>query len=364
MKISELTKALELLAPPDLQEEYDNAGLIIGQEDREIDGCLVCLDVTEDVIDEAVRKDCGLVISHHPLIFSPIRRLTGRTMAEKLVVKAIKNETAIYSAHTNLDNISHGVNEILGSKLGLTKLKILSRKRGALKKLVTFCPEDHAGKVRDAIFHAGAGHIGEYDQCSFNAEGLGSFRGGDATNPFVGKKGEVHFEKEIRIETIFPAWLEKPVLRALLDAHPYEEVAYDIYFLDNLYDKAGAGMIGELPAEMLLGEFLQMMKEALQIPYLRHSQPTGKNVRKVAVCGGAGSFLIPEATRQQADVFVSADIKYHFFQEAVGKLVIIDAGHFETEQFTCELIAGYLIEKFPNFAVLISENLINPVNYF
>lgn len=364
MNINEVIKALEIFAPPDLQEEYDNAGWIVGQEDQETAGCLVCLDVTEEVMEEAVNKNCHLVISHHPLIFEPLKRITGKTMTEKIVVKAIEQGIAIYSMHTNLDNVSHGVNEALGGKLGLTKLKILSRKRGALKKLVTFCPEDHAGKVRDAIFHEGAGHIGEYDQCSFNAEGFGSFRGGDATNPFVGKKGEVHFEPEIRIETIFPAWLEKPVLNALLDAHPYEEVAYDIYTLDNLYDKAGAGMIGELPAEIPLEEFLQMMKDVLKTPYVRHSQPTGNNVRKVAICGGAGSFLMPEAIRQQADVFVSADIKYHSFQEAVGKLVIIDAGHFETEQFTCDLIAGYLIEKFPNFAVLISENLINPVNYF
>jgi dinuclear metal center YbgI/SA1388 family protein len=364
MKISELIKALELLAPPDLQEEYDNAGWIVGQEDQETAGCLVCLDVTEEVMDEAVSKNCRLVISHHPLIFEPLRRITGKTMTEKIVIKAIKQGIAIYSVHTNLDNVIHGVNEMLGSKLGLTELKILNRKRGALKKLVTFCPEDHAGNVRDAIFQAGAGQIGEYDQCSFNAKGLGTFRGGDATNPFVGKKGEVHFEPEIRMETIFPAWLEKPVVEALLDAHPYEEVAYDIYPLDNLYDKAGAGMIGELPAEMPLEEFLQMLKEVLRIPYLRHSKPTGKKVRRVAICGGSGSFLIPEAIRQQADVFVSADIKYHAFQETVGKLVIIDAGHFETEQFTCDLIAGYLIEKFPNFAVIISENLINPVNYF
>jgi len=364
MKISEIIKSVEVFAPLALQEEYDNAGLIIGQEDWDVVGCLVCLDVTEEVIDEAVRKNCGLIISHHPLIFSPVRRLTGSTMTELLVAKAIKQAIAIYSMHTNLDNVAHGVNEILGRELGLTNLSILSKRKRLLKKLVTFCPAGHAENVRTAIFQAGAGHIGDYDYCSFNAEGLGSFRGGASTQPFVGQKGEIHYEPEIRIETIFPTWLEQPVLKALLEAHPYEEVAYDIYPLENFYDKAGAGMIGELTEETPEIEYLQRVKEVLKVPCIRHSKLTGKKIMKVAICGGSGSFLIPEAIRQKADIFISADIKYHAFVETMGKMVIVDAGHFETEQFTCDLIAGYLIGKFPNFAVLISENSINPVNYF
>jgi dinuclear metal center YbgI/SA1388 family protein len=364
MKIKEILSAFEIIAPLSLQEDYDNAGLSVGSPEKEITGCLICLDIIEETVEEAVQKNCNLIISHHPVIFKGIKKLTGQTMVERIITSSIKNDIAICSMHTNLDNSIDGVNSILCEKLGLMNLSILRKASGLLRKLVTFCPADHAEKVRMAIFSAGAGHIGEYDQCSFNAEGYGSFRSGDRATPFVGRVGELHFENEIRIETIFPAYLQNNVIKALLEGHPYEEVAYDIYPLENEYIRAGAGMIGDLPKAVTEAEFLQSLKKTLKVPAIRHSQLLGKSVKRVAVCGGSGSFLLPDAIRQKADVLVSADFKYHQFYDADRKIVIVDAGHYETEQFTCILLQGYLKKKFPNFAVQISETPVNPVNYF
>jgi dinuclear metal center YbgI/SA1388 family protein len=364
MIIKEIISALEELAPMQLQEDYDNAGLIIGHAGNEVTGCLVCIDVNEDVVVEAAASNCNLIVSHHPVIFKGIKRLSGLTMTEKIIEKAVKEDIAICSMHTNLDNVYDGVNRKLCEKLGLIDVSILRKADGLLRKLVTFCPVGHADKVRGAIFQAGAGHIGEYDQCSFNAEGLGSFRAGDHANPFVGEKGEIHFEKEVRIETIFPVYRQEKIIQALLEAHPYEEVAYDIYPLDNSYSMAGAGMIGELSEEQDETVFLGRIKEVLGVPCIRHSPLLGKKVKKVAVCGGAGSFLIADAIKRQADFFISADIRYHQFFDAEGKIVIADAGHYETEQFTCIILADYLKKKFATFAVRISETLVNPVNYF
>jgi dinuclear metal center YbgI/SA1388 family protein len=364
MKINEILLALESLAPVSLQEEYDNAGLVVGHADSEIQACLICLDINELVVEEAVRKNCGLIISHHPVIFKGLKRITGQTMVERIVARAIREGISICSMHTNLDNMDEGVNQILCEKLGLINLTILRKTKGILKKLVTFCPVDHAGNIREAMFNAGAGHIGEYDRCSFNAEGTGSFRAGDKANPYVGNIGETHFEKEVRIEMIFPAYRQKDVITALLEAHPYEEVAYDIYPLENEFNRVGAGMTGELPQKITETEFLQKLKEILKVPCIRHSPLTGNMVGKVAVCGGSGSFLIQDAINIKADFFVSADIKYHQFFDADGKIVIADTGHFESEQFTCQLLADYLKKKFANFAVQISETPVNPVNYF
>lgn len=364
MKINDIINSLEGLAPLAFQEVYDNAGLIIGDRVKEVKSCLVCLDINEEVIREAFDKQCGLIISHHPLIFKELKKITGSTSTEKIVAEAIRKDIAVYSMHTNLDNVGLGVNRILCEKLGLGRLSILRKQKGTLRKLVTFCPADHAERVREAIFNAGAGHIGEYDRCSYNLEGEGSFRAGEKASPYVGEVGEMHFERETRIETIFPSYLQDKIIRALLGAHPYEEVAYDIYPLDNQYDQAGAGMTGYLDVPVSESEFLDRLKKTLRVPCIRHSPLPGRQVKKVAVCGGSGSFLIQDAIRAGADFFVTADIKYHQFFEAEGKIVIADAGHFESEQFTCDLIADYLKKNFANFAVFISETPVNPVNYF
>lgn len=363
MRIKDIVKPLEEIAPVCLQESYDNSGLQIGYPDQEADKVLITLDITDEVVEEAIQKGCKLIISHHPLIFTGLKKITGKNYTERLVSKIIKNDIAVYAAHTNLDNAAQGINEILGKKLGLINLKILHPKKDLLRKLVTFCPTEHAEKVRTALFTAGAGHIGNYDSCSFNTPGTGSFRGLENSNPFTGETGKLHFENEIRIETIYPIYKEQDILKALFSSHPYEEVAYDIYPLNNTFSRVGAGMIGELEREADEIEFLKIIKKTIGAKIIRHSGLTGNKIRKVALCGGSGSFLIPEAVKAGADVYITGDIKYHDFFDAEKKILIADAGHFETEQFAKELIYSILIKNFPTFAVLISEINTNPISY-
>ena len=363
MLLNTITKELESIAPLQLQESYDNSGLLIGRPDSVITGVIITLDVTEEILKEAISKKCNLIIAHHPLIFKGIKSITGRNSIERIVEEAIKNDIAIYAIHTNLDNVDNGVNDILCQKLGLINTQILSVKSGLLRKLVTFCPIDHAEKVRESIFNAGAGQIGNYDNCSFNASGEGSFRALEDTNPFVGEKGKLHFEKETRIETIYPIYHERAILKALFEAHPYEEVAYDIYPLANNFKQVGAGMIGELESPKDETEFLKDIKKITGTGCVRHSALTGRKIKKVAVCGGSGSFLIPDALKHQADIFITGDVKYHEFFDAEGKMLIADVGHFESEQFSKELIYSILMKKFPTFAVQISEINTNSVNY-
>ena len=363
MLVSDITRHLEEFAPVQWQESYDNSGLLVGNPSSEVTGVLISVDMTEEVLEEALEKNCNLVISHHPLIFGGLKKLTGQTSVERIVEKAIKNEVAIYALHTNLDNVNSGVNRILCEKIGLTNLRILSPKNDLLGKLVTFAPEANAAQVRSALFDAGAGQIGNYDSCSFNLEGTGSFRGSGDTNPFVGEKGKLNYEKEVRIEVLYPRIRESRILDALFQSHPYEEVAYDLYPLANELPSVGAGMIGELPKKMSEQQFLEHLKNTTGAQCLRHSEKTGRGVMKVAVCGSSGSFLIKKAIAEKADVFVTGDIKYHDFFLAEKKLIIADVGHYESEQFVKELIYSELFKKFPNFAVLISEANTNSIKY-
>ncbi len=363
-QIKDITQFLENFAPLRLQESYDNAGLILGDVNAKIESVLVTLDVTEEVVDEAINNKSGLIVAHHPVVFSGLKKITGRNYVERTLLKAIKNDIAIYAAHTNLDSVSGGVNGKICEKLGLENCRVLQPVEGMLKKLVSFIPTNHAEKVREAVFAAGAGHIGNYDSCSYNVHGQGTFRGNDSTTPFVGEKGRHHYENEIRFETIFPAWLQGKVVSALLNAHPYEEVAYDIYALDNKFERAGMGMIGTLPKEISEKAFLKQLKATFQTGSIRHTALLGKKVKKVAVCGGAGSFLLDRAKAAGADVFVTGDFKYHQFFDAENKIVIADVGHFESEQFTKELFYELLTKNFPKFAVHLSEVNTNPVFYF
>ena len=363
MKLIEITSFLEQLAPLAFQESYDNSGLLLGNYDMEIHKALITLDVTEKVVEEARQKGCNLIISHHPLIFGSIKKITANNATERMIVELIKHDIAVYAIHTNLDNMHQGVNDILCRKLGLSDTRILSPLKEMLRKLVTFCPSESAEAVRMALFEAGAGKIGNYDSCSFNASGYGSFRAGEKANPFVGEVNKLHFENEIRIEVVYPVNIENRLLAALLSTHPYEEVAYDIYPLRNAYKDAGAGMIGKLGKAVEEEAFLKNLKEITGIPCIKHSELLAKKVKNVAVCGGSGSFLIEEAIQQGADVFITADIKYHQYFEAEKKLLLADIGHFESEQFVKELLYTLLIEKFPNFALLISEQVTNPVFY-
>jgi len=363
MNIREIISYLESVAPPAYQESYDNAGLIIGDPETTITSALITLDVTEAVIEEAIETGCELIISHHPILFKGIKRLNGTSYVERCVIKAIKNDIAIYAAHTNLDSVIGGVNSKICEKIGLTNTSILAPAKDQLLKLVTFIPEDHLDKVREAVFEAGAGKIGNYDKCSFNAEGSGTFRAGDEANPYVGEIGEFHFEKEVRFETIFFKHSKNKIISALLKTHPYEKVAYDLYPLENTISEVGAGMIGELPGAENEIDFLSRLLGIFGCTAIRHTYLLGKTVRKVAVCGGTGSFLLPAAIAAGADIFVTADMKYHDFFDAEEKIIIADIGHYESEQFTKELFYEILIKNFPNFALRLSEVKSNPVLY-
>ena len=363
MKLSEITTYLETVAPLAYQESYDNAGLLVGNPDKEVKQALITLDVTEAILDEAIQTKSDLIIAHHPLIFGGLKKLNGKNEVERCVIKAIQNDIAIYAAHTNLDSVVGGVNSKICEKLGLKNCKILAPASGQLKKLVTFVPFEQAEKVQQAIFEAGAGHIGNYDSCAYSNPGKGSFRGNEKTEPFVGKPGEIHYENEFRFETIFPVHIQRKVISALIQAHPYEDVAYDIYSLDNVHPQVGIGMAGELAKDMDERKFLQFVKKTFEAKALKHSPLTGRKVRKIAVCGGSGSFLIRQAIESDADVFITGDLKYHQFFEAEGKIVLADIGHFESEQFTKEVFYELLTKKFPKFAVRLSEVNTNPVNY-
>lgn len=364
MKIQDITSLLENIAPASLQENYDNAGLLTGNVQWDCTGIIVSLDATEDVIEEAIANKANLVIAHHPIIFSGLKKITGKNYVERTIIAAIKNDIAIYAIHTNLDNVIKGVNGKIADMLGLEQRQILSPKNGLLKKLSVFVPEAHAEQVRQAIFEAGAGEIGNYSECSFNTGGEGTFKAGEETNPFVGEKGQRHFEKEIRVETVFQQWKERAVIKALLAAHPYEEVAYDIYSLENSYAAAGSGIVGILPNEMDETAFLMLLKKTFQLEVIRHTPLRNKTVKKIAVCGGAGSFLTQAAIGSGADVYATADVKYHEFFDADGRIVIADIGHYESEQFTINLVFDILKEKFPTFAVLKTKVKTNPVRYF
>jgi dinuclear metal center YbgI/SA1388 family protein len=364
MQISEIINFLETIAPPSLQESYDNAGLLTGMPEWECGGALVSLDITDDIIDEAIKLKCNLLIAHHPLIFKGLKRLNGKDPVSRNIIRAIKNDLAIYAIHTNLDNVRHGVNGRIAEMLELQECEILHPQSGRLKKLICFVPIALTDMVRQALFVAGAGQIGRYAGCSFSTEGTGSFTAGQGASPFVGKDGQPHMEKESRLEVIFPEYIERQILSALKGAHPYEEVAYDILTLDNEHGGIGSGMTGLLPKPVEESTFLARVKEAFRIPVIRHSAFSGKLVNRVSLCGGAGSFLVSKAIAAKSDVFLTADLKYHDFFEADGKILLADIGHFESEQFTSDLVYGLLKEKFPTFAVLKTGVITNPVNYF
>ncbi|MBS1567060.1 MAG: Nif3-like dinuclear metal center hexameric protein [Bacteroidetes bacterium] len=364
MKIADIILFLESLAHPSLQESYDNAGLITGSRDTPCTGVLVSLDATEAVVMEARERGCNLVVAHHPIVFGGLKKLSGGSYVERAVIAAIRNDIALYAIHTNLDNVQHGVNGIIADRLGLQERSVLLPKAGTLRKLFTFVPTAQAGQVRDALFAAGGGHIGAYSECSFTVAGTGSFKGGAGTDPFAGKPGERHYEEELKLELVFPAWLQPKLVTALLAAHPYEEVAYDIVALENPQPGLGAGIVGRLPAPLAEKQALQLLREAFRVPVVRHTPLTGQEISRVAVCGGAGSFLISRALAAGAQLFVTADVKYHEFFDADGRMLLADIGHYESEQFTVDGLCAVLQEKFPTFASLKTSCSTNPVQYF
>ncbi|APQ19237.1 Nif3-like dinuclear metal center hexameric protein [Maribacter hydrothermalis] len=364
MTINDITNIIEELAPLSYAEDFDNVGLLVGDVSTEVTGVLVTLDTLENVVDEAIAKKCNLIVSFHPIIFSGLKKLTGKTYVERVVIKAIKNDIAIYTNHTALDNARHGVNNKICEVLGLTNTKILIPQKQTLKKLTTFVPVDHVEEVKVAIFKAGAGKIGNYSNCSFSTEGQGTYLANEKANPTKGTIGEIHTEKEVLLTCVFNRNDERAIIKDLISSHPYEEVAYDIHTLDNTNPYIGMGMVGELEKEVTEIEFFKDLKVKMKAHTIRHSKFSKKPIRKIAVLGGSGSFAIGAAKAAGVDVFITADLKYHQFYEAENQLVLADIGHFETEQFTKNLLVDYLTKKIPNFAVHLSESITNPINYF
>ncbi len=361
--IKDVTDHLEALAPRSYQEDYDNSGLLTGYGDHPVSGVLVALDCTEEVVEEAMRENCNVIIAHHPIIFRGLKKLTGQTYVERTIIKAIKNDIAIYAIHTNLDHVHTGVNKRIADRIGLKNLKILQPKKDTLMKLVTFIPKENAEEVITVLHKAGAGNIGNYKNCSFQVVGEGTFMATGDAQPHIGQTNQQEKVDEVRAEVIFPKHLSGSILSALKQSHPYEEVAYYLSSLENENQEIGAGIIGELDDEMEPIEFLRRLKKTMNTASIRHTAPI-RPIKKVAVCGGAGSFLLPSAISQKADVLISSDFKYHEFFDADGKIMIADIGHYESEQFTKDLLIDVLKEKFTTFAIIFSKTATNPLSYF
>ena len=364
MKLNNILEVLEELAPLAYAEDFDNVGLLTGSQNQEINGILVCHDALENVLDEAISKNCNLVVCFHPILFSGLKKITGKNYVERVIVKAIKNDIAIYAVHTALDNHKEGVNKIICNHLGLKNTKILVPKEKYIRKLVTYTIQENHTELRNALFEAGAGTIGNYEDCSFNSKGIGTYLGNENSNPEIGERFEFVENEEIKLEVTFEKHLESKILKALFQNHCYEEVAYEIYELQNKHQNIGLGMIGELETPVSESEFLQLVKDKMKCESIRHSAFLGKKISKVAVLGGSGSFAIEQAIKQGATAFLTADLKYHQFYEAENQLLLADIGHYESERNTKNYIVDFLIKKIPNFAIILSEENTNPVKYF
>ncbi|HXK80664.1 MAG TPA: Nif3-like dinuclear metal center hexameric protein [Bacteroidales bacterium] len=363
MKIKEVCNIIESFAPLSYQESYDNSGLQTGNPNSELKGILLTIDVTEDIVEEAILHNCNMIIAHHPVIFKPLKKLTGSNYVERVIEKAIKNDIAIYAAHTNLDSVNGGVSTYMANKIGLENIQILDPQQGQLLKLVCFVPENFAEVVREEMFKNGAGNIGKYDSCSFNTKGTGSFKAGENTSPFVGSIGEMHYEPEVRVETIVESPNLSKCISAMIKAHPYEEVAYDVYPLQNTNPNLGLGAIGVLNEYEQAKEFILRIKKIFNCGVIKYSGKLNNKIKTVAMCGGSGSFLINKAIKSGADIFISADIKYHEYFIPENDMIIADIGHYESEQFTKQIFYELLMKKNPKFAIRFSDINSNPIKH-
>lgn len=364
MVVQDIINHLEKLAPLAYAEDFDNVGLLVGDKNTKVNGVLVTLDTLETVIDEAIEKNCNLIVSFHPIIFKGLKKITGKNYVERVVIKAIQNNIAIYSIHTALDNAIQGVNDMICNTLELTNKQILIPQSKTIKKLTTYVPKNEAEQLRVALFNTGAGNIGNYNNCSFNVEGYGTFNGNKNTNPTKGKKGKTHTEDETKITITFPKHLESKIIKTLFNSHSYEEVAYEITTLENKNQNIGMGMVGELKESVNELSFLKYLKTKMNTECIRHSRLLNKKIKKIAVLGGSGSFAIQAAKASGADAFITADLKYHDFFSAENSILLADIGHYESEQFTKNLLVAYLTKKITNFAIVLSNTNTNPVKYF
>lgn len=363
MVVQDVINHLHDLAPLAYAEDFDNVGLLVGDKNQNVSGVLVTLDTLEAVVDEAIEKNCNLIVSFHPIIFKGLKKLIGKSYVERVVIKAIQHNIAIFAIHTALDNALQGVNSIICDKLNLTNKQILIPQKGSIKKLTTYVPKANADDLRSALFKAGAGNIGNYDNCSFNSEGIGTFKGNASSNPVIGKRGELQNEEEIQVNITFQKHLESHILKTLFSAHPYEEVAYEVTTLENTNQHIGMGMLGELQSPQSETDFLNFVKDKMNCGIIRHSKLLNNSVKKVAVLGGSGSFAIGAAKGAGADIFITADLKYHDFFSAESNIVVADIGHYESEQFTKTFLVDYLSKKISNFAIILSNTNTNPVKY-
>jgi len=363
MKIKEITQFLERLAPLNYQESYDNCGLIVGDENTELTSVLICLDSVEEVVDEAIENGCNLIIAHHPIVFSGIKKLNGKNHIEKTLIKAIKNDISIYALHTNLDNILGGVSSKIADLLNLKNQRILAPKKDFLRKLEVYVPIENVEEVQNALFDSGAGSIGNYKNCSFQSVGLGTFLPDEDSHPTIGKLGIQQKVEEVKIEVVFQKNIEPTLIKKMKDTHPYEQIAYQIYILDNFSSQIGSGILGELKKEIDSKDFLKKLKKIIKTDCIRHTKLVKNTIKKVAVCGGSGNFLLDNAKHSGADVFITGDFKYHEFFNAENDIIIADVGHYESEQFTKDLIYDLLVNNFSKFAILLSKINTNPINY-
>jgi len=363
MKIKDITNYIEQLAPLSYAENFDNVGLLVGSYDTPVSGVLVTLDTLETTIDEAIENNCNLIVSFHPIIFGGLKKLNGNNYVERVVIKAIQNNIAIYATHTALDNSFKGVSAKMCDVLGLKNKQVLIPKKDTIKKLTTYIPKNDASTLRKALHNVGAGSIGNYSHCSFSSEGVGTFLADENATPTLGEKGILQTENETKLEIIFTKHLEDVILNTLFKNHPYEEIAYEITTLENQNQHIGMGMIGEIENEMQTNDFINFVKTTMQTNCIRHSAPLNRKIKKVAVLGGSGSFALNNAISMGADAYVTADFKYHEFYKAEGKILITDIGHYESEQFTKNLLTDFLKEKFSNFAIILSNKSTNPIYY-
>jgi dinuclear metal center YbgI/SA1388 family protein len=363
MQVKHIIEALEELAPLHYAEDFDNTGLLTGAASMKVTGILITLDCLETVVEEAMEKKCNLIVAFHPIIFSGLKHIRPDDYVRNTIIKAIKNDIAIFAIHTALDLAKGGVSYRMGQALGLRKLQTLIPKKGLIKKLVTYVPSDAFKKVEDALFKVGAGSLGAYTNCSFTHLGTGSFMGDLTSNPKIGKKGQLVHIEEQALRTSFLPHLEDKIVTALHDAHPYETVSYEITTLENAYQDIGMGVIGTLPEPLPEHEFLALTKQVYGSKIVRYSLSRKRSITKVAVLGGSGAFAIKNALQAGADAYLTADLKYHDFFQANGML-LCDVGHYESERFTKDILHDFLSKKFSNFAILCAQVQTNPVNYF
>lgn len=370
--VKNIESTLSQLAPAMLKMDYDNVGLQVGDSSSKVKKILVSLNITSEVAEEAVKKKCDLIVSHHPLIFRPLKNIRAGEGNSDIIIKLVRNNISYIACHTNFDSVKQGVSFLLAEKIGLKNPKVLVTSKEIRKssyienyKLTVYVPKTHLFLLKKALAEAGAATIGEYDFCYFEQEGTGSFRPGIKATPHIGEKEKLSEITEIKLETIVPVRTVSSVIKALLQTHPYEEPAYDLYKLENDFQNYGLGAIGDLEKEVSMNEFLKIVTNKLKIDNVRFSRPeNSKRIKRVAVMGGSGGDMWRKALSQGADAYLTAECDHHTFLDAKGKLFIVEATHQATEQFAVQGLTNYIKSKYANLEVVTSQEDCDPILYY